>query len=151
MKINSQRQMGASLKMGGVFDVAVCVIVLILIIEEYIYHYQIGWLGSVSVRYTLLYTPESVGLILIAAINEGVVVHRMTNQYFIKIGNLSGYLFLLHGIVIGWVRRIYRYFMQIEINRWLLATIALFFSILFAKIYMEGMKMITAMWNKRKR
>lgn len=58
-------------------------------------------LGSESFVYTTIYTPCSVLLIFLFAMNKGLLSTILTNKLTIWIGDISAYLFLIHFQVIS--------------------------------------------------
>jgi len=54
-------------------------------------------------RYTLVFTLGSMGLVYLFAINQGFVSKFLTNKLLLYIGNISGEAFLIHQIIIGQV------------------------------------------------
>lgn len=78
--------------------------IVVIIIGIYVYQYfyieRKTIFGSESFVYTTIYTPCSVLLIFLFAINKGLLSTILTNKLTIWIGDLSAYLFLIHFPVI---------------------------------------------------
>lgn len=56
--------------------------------------------------YTALFTPISILLVAVFAGSNGLVMRILNNPVFLWLGNLSTYTFLIHQVVIRWLRRI---------------------------------------------
>lgn len=64
--------------------------------------------GYAGICYTLLFTPFSLLLVWVSAKEEGLVLRALKNPLVLWIGNLSGYLFLIHQVVIRWLQMVFR-------------------------------------------
>lgn len=56
--------------------------------------------------YTALFTPVSMFLVVVFAKNQGWILRCLNNKFFLWVGNISSYTFLIHQVVIRWLQRI---------------------------------------------
>lgn len=91
-----------------VYSLLEIAIVLFLFLLQIIYNKQIGIIGNDAFRNDLLYTFQVVFLIYIMALRKGVVSkYILSSTILVELGNISGYCFLFHQLVIVVMRRIY--------------------------------------------
>lgn len=75
---------------------------------EIVYRRKVSFLGMDAFRYTLLYTLQVMILVILVGINKGVISkYILSSKIMVTIGNLSGYAFLIHQLVIVIVWRIF--------------------------------------------
>lgn len=74
-----------------------------------IYVKQYGILGSQAFRFSFLFLPTSAALIWLAAKGEGVLSRVLENKLLVKIGDLSPYTFLIHGVAIKYCTVLFQY------------------------------------------
>lgn len=75
---------------------------------QLIYNRQIGFLGTNAFRYALLYIFNVMLLIYIVGCQRGILSkYVLSSKLMVLIGNLSGYAFLIHQLVIVIMRRIF--------------------------------------------
>lgn len=66
-----------------------------------IYSGRVGILGNDAFRYALLYTLQVMVLVMLVGINQGVISkYILSSRIMVFIGDLSGYAFLIHQLVI---------------------------------------------------
>lgn len=119
----------------GIFISAVEVLILVLtVIANKIYDDSIGVPGSIYFKFTLLYTPLSTMAVYLFALNKGIISKLLTNKLVIYIGEISGFAFITHFIII----RYYNEFLYnkhfILSNSWTRFVICLGFTILVSHI-----------------
>lgn len=104
------------------------------IITQWIFNESIGLFGSVYFKFTLLYMPLSMIIVYLFALNEGFISKFLTNRFMIYIGEISGYGFIVHVVII----RYYNEFLYnkhfILSNSWTRFVICLGFTILVSHI-----------------
>lgn len=76
---------------------------LMFIAAEYIFASEKGILGTVYFKYTVIFTPISVLLVFLFAINKGYISRCLTCKPLIFLGDISAYTFLIHQIVIRYI------------------------------------------------
>lgn len=111
------------------------VVVILIFVSEWIYVNKIGFLGSEWFRYTMLFTPSSVCLIYLFAINKGFVSKISVVKPLLYIGNLSAYTFLIHLMVIKYLDTICNRLINIGLTPWIKVVVALLITIVLAEIY----------------
>lgn len=133
--INKKRLFDLSSKPYFIIISAVEVVILILtVIANKIYDDSIGVPGSIYFKFTLLYTPLSIMAVYLFALNKGIISKLLTNKLVIYIGEISGFAFITHFIII----RYYNEFLYnkhfILSNSWIRFAICLGFTILVSHI-----------------
>ncbi len=111
------------------------VIFIILICSQFIYSNQIGFLGSEWFRYTMLYTPTSVCIILLFALNKGIISNVLNHKSVIYIGNISAYAFLIHQVVIRYIDTFSSKIIGHSLNHYILLILSFIITIICAEIY----------------
>ena len=92
------------------------ILIFVLIgISAYIYSSQKILIGQNWFKYTNLWIPTSILLVWLFAVNKGKVSRVMTNNITIWIGNISPITFLIHGMVIIYVRIIFSHTVEKEL------------------------------------
>ena len=97
-------------KKKSVFSDSSYFVILITIIEiitvglnviiQRVYNESIGIFGSIYFKFTLLYTPLSVIIVYLFALNKGIISKILTNKFMIYIGEISAYGFIVHMVII---------------------------------------------------
>lgn len=111
---------------------------LAILFSEYIYESQRSFLGKEAFRYTILFTPSSVLLIYIFALGSGYISKLLTKKPLIFIGNISGYAFLIHMVVLKFIKLIYRNIYSTEINKYLLFIITFTITVILSVAYLHA-------------
>ena len=110
-------------------------VVLLVIIGNHIYSKNIDFLGGTSwYKYSLLFTVSCTGCVWLFSLKTGLLTKGMTNKPMIYIGNLSGYAFLIHQVVIRITHGVLYVFFGTE-NSIILAIISLFITLCLAQVY----------------
>ena len=114
------------------------------IISLYVYeitsnNYECSWY-----RYTLLFIPSVCCLIYILAVNKGFMSKLLSNKNIVKIGNLSGYAFIVHQMILWYIRAFLDYF-EVKYNAILLVLFVLLGTIFFVLLIMR-IKNIHTYW-----
>lgn len=72
-----------------------------------IYNKQVGFFGTDAFRYTLLYTLDAMLLVYIIGLRKGFLSkYVLSSRIMVLIGDLSGYAFLIHPLIIAVIRSI---------------------------------------------
>ena len=111
------------------------VVLVCILISQYIYDNQIGFLGAESFRYNMLFTVSSVALVYLFAINKGVLSKVLTCKPIIYLGNISAYTFLIHQIVIRYIDLFASHFYGIEMNKYFKFICAFAITIICSEVY----------------
>lgn len=111
------------------------VTLLAIIGSEYIYKNQVGFLSSEWFRYTMLYTLSSCAIVYLFAMKKGFITNIATNKFFIYLGNISAFTFLMHQMIIRYFDRIYGKLFNFDLNVWIKSLLILLLTILGAQIY----------------
>ena len=72
--------------------------------SEFVFLKSIGILGSYHFKYSVLFIPSSVTLVMTFAINKGFISKALAWKSIVYIGNISPYAFLIHNNIIIIVR-----------------------------------------------
>lgn len=80
----------------------------------------------------VLYLPPSLLLILVFARNRGWIYQLLSAGFFVFLGDLSPYMFLIHQIVIKYLQGIWRYLFKNELKTALCSVVALVVSSVLA-------------------
>ncbi len=91
-----------------------------IVVSNVIYSRRMGFIGSECFRYSLLFTPSSVMLIYIFAMEEGVISKLLANKPLVWLGDLTAYAFLIHPIAIRFVTVVFHRFYSIILNPWII-------------------------------
>lgn len=91
-------------------ELATCILIPISIL---IYVFEYGILSSPSVKYSLLFLPTSMMLIWIVANEKSVIAKVFSTKIFVWFGDLSPYIFLIHGVMIKYCRSGFSYVFSI--------------------------------------
>lgn len=68
---------------------------------------QIGIMGAAAFRYSLLYIFDALLLIYLVGLNEGIISrYILSSKILVSIGNISGYAFLFHQLIIVVLRKV---------------------------------------------
>ena len=120
------------------FVVLITVIEIITIglnvIAQQAYNDSIGILGSIYFKFTLLYTPLSIIIVYLFALNKGIISKLLTNKLMIYIGEISGYGFIVHMVTIRYYNEFLYKSHFILSNSWIRFVICLGFTILVSHI-----------------
>lgn len=108
--------------------------VVLILISFTIYRYNMGILGSEYIRYTLLFLPTSACLIWLVVNNKGSIGKILKNPMLIRIGNISPYTFLLHGIIVKYSGLGLRFFYK-NVSTVIILCVAFALTIIAAKIW----------------
>jgi peptidoglycan/LPS O-acetylase OafA/YrhL len=76
------------------------IIILFIFITAKIYSSQTILIGQNWCRYSILWIPTSMAIVWLFAEKKGIVSKLFTNKFFIWIGNISSFTFLIHEMVI---------------------------------------------------
>lgn len=69
---------------------------------------QIGFWGTAAFRYSLLYIFDTLLLIYLVGLNKGIISkYILSSRILVWIGNISGYAFLFHQLIIVLLRRMF--------------------------------------------
>ena len=110
--------------------------ILAIVINQIIYSSRITFLGADSFRYTIISLPISISLVYLFAYNNGIFTKLLSNcSILIKIGNLSGYLFLIHQVVIRQIDTLLEFMPQVLSNKFIIIIIDLILSYLLTILY----------------
>lgn len=82
-------------------ELMVCILIPVSL---YIYIFGCRILGSQSIKYTLLFLPTSMMLLWVVADGNGVIPKILSTRVFVWLGDLSPYIFLIHGVVLKYCR-----------------------------------------------
>lgn len=113
------------------------ILTIVLIIGSlYLYATHKTILGTEFIRYSLLFTPTTVSIIWLISKNGGIVSKLLQNNMLVKIGNLSPYTFLIHGLTIKLYNLVVpRLFKNIPLS--VVAVISLLLTFVAAKFWIE--------------
>lgn len=75
----------------------------LIVISVYIYTNQLGLLGSEAFKYSFLFIVTTVPLIWLVAVKKGFISKILSIKFLVKLGDLSPYTFLIHGVVLKYV------------------------------------------------
>ena len=81
-----------------------CVAVIAFIVVIKVFHKMEGIYDGIC--YTALFTPVSLFLVAVFAMSRGWLMKIFNNPVFLWLGNLSTYTFLIHQVVIRWLRQV---------------------------------------------
>lgn len=98
-----REELGQNRNIYYLFEVIVCIMI---ILSWYTYACRISPFGSEYVKYSLLFIGTTVALIWFIAIGRGVISTLLSNRILCWIGNISSYAFLIHSVVIEYLRSI---------------------------------------------
>lgn len=73
-------------------------------------------------------------LVYCFAKNIGFITKICVNQFCIYLGNLSGFAFLIHELVLRYIKAALKY-TRLELNKWIVGLIAFMLTILFSQIW----------------
>lgn len=128
-------------KMGTFISTFLEIITFLLAITaEYIYVKEKGALGSSYFKYTAIFTPVSLFLVLLFAINKGLISRALTCKPLIFLGDISAYTFFIHQIVIRYINEINLKYIHLPDSRLttiFVSIISFVFSILISVLYRE--------------
>jgi len=65
-----------------------------------------GLLGANSFKHSVIYVISSVLLVYLFALNSGIYTRLITNRVTVYLGNISGYAFLIHAILITYLTKL---------------------------------------------
>ena len=81
----------------------ICTVILFVVVIL-VFHKMEGVYDGLC--YTALFTPISLLLVTVFAGSKGLVMKLLNNPVFLWLGNLSTYTFLIHQVVIRWLREV---------------------------------------------
>lgn len=111
------------------------VTITFIVICQIMFKEKIGLGEAQWFRYTLLYTPSSIFLVLLFAVNKGVISQICTNKVTIALGNLSTFTFLIHIMVIQYIKFIDGLITIVTLNTVELALVTLILTIGLAELW----------------
>ena len=113
------------------------IILLILIaISFLIYWKRYSILGQEYLRYTVLFTLTTIPLIWLVACGKGLFSKVIEKPFWVRIGNISAYTFLIHEVVIRYCTAIMNKLID-NPNEYIIATISLVMTFVAAKVWKE--------------
>ena len=119
----------------GIYSMLEIIVWLVIIGSEYFYKNQIGFLGSEWFRYTMLYTLSSSALVYLFAIKKGFITNIITNKFFVYLGNISAFTFLMHQMIIRYFNVICCELFDFNLNVWVKVLFILMITVIAAQIY----------------
>lgn len=114
--------------MRVIAEITVCIVI---VFSWGLYAAQCGILGSQAFRFSLLFMPTSTILIWLIARGEGVLARVLENKLIVKVGDLSPYTFLIHGVAIKYCTVLFQY---LSYNNRTVITVAAFFLTMIAAL-----------------
>lgn len=90
-------------------------------------------------NWTTLYIPLAAVWVYLFAVNRGIVTVILNNKLFVSLGNISGYIFLIHYVVVLYVNNMLNFF-DLELSGWLrtgLVMLELAVSVIASLLYMK--------------
>lgn len=111
------------------------VTIALIYISETIYREKISFLGSEWCRYSVLFLPTSALLVYLFALNKGIISKLLTNKALIFIGNISAYTFLIHQMVIRYLKVLMPHVINGEVNIWINTVLAFIITLISTLIY----------------
>ena len=112
-------------------------ILCLTVLSLYIYNSQISLGAWEWSRYTLLYLPSSILLVYAVAENQGYFSKILCNKFFVHIGNISAYTFLIHPVIIRYVNRLSIIIRGYEPSPWLLSVITFVGTWIVSLLYVQ--------------
>lgn len=88
----------------------------------------------VVVKYTLIFTPLSCILVYLFAQKKGLITRILTNKWSVYLGNISGYAFLVHRMVILYATKMTEDKMTVMHYRWGIAIISFIITLMLVKL-----------------
>ncbi|MBP5670059.1 MAG: acyltransferase [Lachnospiraceae bacterium] len=76
------------------------VVIFLVVLCQFLFVHQVRYFGTEWFRYSMLFAPTSVALVFLAAQGSGWISKVMCLKPLVYLGNLSGYAFLIHTVVI---------------------------------------------------
>ena len=105
-RIYLQRETSVDVREGVKWSIYEGIGVLSTAIVGYMYYKKVGFIGNIEwIRYNLIYILPNSLLVYTIAINKGIISKVISNKLFIKIGNISVYVFLFHQLIIRFLNR----------------------------------------------
>lgn len=95
---------------------------------------------------TLIFIPFSAMIIYLFAIRKGFVTKITDNKMLVWLGNISPYLYMLHYIIIRYVRLLLSHYVFVDIGNVEVCVIAFIITLLLSNIYIvveRSMKLIS--------
>ena len=119
-------------RMASVLEIcSILLAVLTLFLRERVFS------DAVWFRTSMLYTPASVFLIYVFAVNKGILTRLLTCRPVLYIGNISPYAYLIHQIVIKYCRRIWLHIFGTAMNPWLTLPVCFILTLLCTELYLR--------------
>lgn len=125
--------------MATIFEI---ITIGLIVISVVLSNNSVGFLGSEYIRYSIIFLPISVLLVYLFYVKKGFVSNILTNKPLIFIGNLSAYTFLIHQIVIKFVRAIFY-------NKLAIVALSITLTIITAIIYIKFEKTVKTHFLKK--
>lgn len=98
--------------------------------------------GKVGAVYPFL--PSSLLLIYTFSLKQGYISKLLTNKFFIYIGNLSNYAYLIHMVVIRYLIVFFKHIFHMELNIIVLNVLSIILTFVFSEIW----KRLTIFYKK---
>ncbi len=108
---------------------------LFFLLAELIYAKEINILSYNWFRWSNLWMPSSLLIVWSFAKNKGALTKSLCGKWLIKLGDFSGYAFLLHQITIKVVRRSWLFLFGVEVLPILCICVSLPISLILSGIY----------------
>lgn len=104
--------------------------------------YRIVQNGGAWGEPTIIYIPISSLMIWLFAVNKGAISKVFTNKLLIFIGNMSGYSFLIHQIVLRYLNSILKHIHFISYNFYCSLMIKIIAGFMITTLLAKGLKQI---------
>lgn len=130
--LNKEKNIMINSYIASLFELLLGILILVSI---HIYMKKVGILGLTEFKYTVLFIPTAACLIYLFAINKGIISKMLTCNPIVFLGDLSGYAFLIHSMIIEYISFIIMDVLKYPINLSIRFIISLTLTILFSEIY----------------
>lgn len=128
------------------FTIFEVIVIVVLIFSQYASDIGFNIFGQEWFKYSIIYLPTTVLIIILFFYNYGYLTKILTNKFTIFIGNISSEAFLIHSIVINYLKQIFELFFNNQINSWLFTIIAFIATIITTIFYNK----LVAFYRKKK-
>ena len=113
------------------------VVILLVMVSQFLFVRQVRYFGTEWFRYSMLFVPTSVCLVLLAAQSSGWISKVMCLKTLVYLGNLSGYAFLIHTVVIVVIGPLFS-FLPVIVRAVILLAITIILSQCYAMFAVRG-------------
>lgn len=111
------------------------IVLVMLVVSQIVYSGQYGFFSTEWFKLTVMYIPGSVLLVYLFGLKKGWLSCILTNKLTVFIGDISGYAFLVHQVVIRYLRELMSHCPHFVLGNWGVAILSFVITLGIVMLY----------------